>query len=97
MNSAKAKREIIGLALLVDEITDLAVFVRYHPHVSLINVDVAKSKKEWKEKVFEGEFYCDPNREYYNPERELERYNRIKEFLTDVVRKATEIPSGLAQ
>lgn len=86
MNSAKIKREIISLALLADELTELAVWIDYSPHVSQISVKATKSKEEWREEIFKGRFYYD-----FHYDDDLEKYQRIKDFLTEEIRKVTEI------
>ena len=83
MNEAKVKREIISLALMLDEVSEYAVFFDYSPHVKEITVRVKASKTEWKEMIFGGSFY-------YNRE-DNEEYLRIKDFLTEKIREATEI------
>jgi hypothetical protein len=91
MNSANAKREIIGLALLVDEITDLAVFVDYQAHVGNLSISASRSKDNWEDKVFKGDYYVD-----FRFRRDTESHNRIKKFLTEEIQKATEIKKHLA-
>lgn len=88
MNSAKMKREIIGLALLLDEVSDLAVFIRYSSHVKKISIDVRASKED-AETVFDGSFYFD-----FKYDDDRPNYHRIKAFLNEEIAKATEIPGG---
>ncbi|PFP30119.1 hypothetical protein COJ96_06785 [Bacillus sp. AFS073361] len=90
MSSAKVKREIIGLALLLDEVSDYTVFFDYSPHVSELSVSVRKNKEEWKLKVFEGKFYYD-----FHREEDEGKYLRIKEFLETEIKNLTEIKGGV--
>ena len=83
MNEAKKKREIISLALMLDEVSDYAVFFEYSPHVKQISIRVRESKTEWKGKIFDGSFYWDREGD--------EEYLLVKDFLEEEIRKATEI------
>lgn len=83
MSEAKIKREIISLAIMLDEISDYAVFIDYTPHVKEIGVRVGASKVRWREKIFYETFYWDSENK--------EGYLRIKEFLNKEIKKATEI------
>ncbi|WHY93746.1 hypothetical protein QNK12_09915 [Neobacillus cucumis] len=85
MNSAKLKREIIGLALLADEVTGLLVFVDYSAHVKSISIRVFDNE-EAENKIFSGRFYFD-----FKYESDESEYQRIKEFLQTEISKATEI------
>jgi hypothetical protein len=85
MNSAKIKREVIGLALLADEVTDLLIFVNYSPHVKRLSVRIFDDK-EAENEVFKGGFYWD----FRFPDDE-ENYRIIKEFLTEEIKKSSEI------
>jgi hypothetical protein len=92
MNSAKAKREIIGLALLLDEVSDNGVFFDYSPHVRQISLRVFESKDCYNEdkpqpaELFKGRFYFD-----FSHRSDEADYQRIKEFLQAEIAKATLI------
>lgn len=93
MNIAKIKREIIGLALLLDEVSDYGVFFDYSPHVSLISIRVFECKDSHREgkpqpaEIFKGKFYYD-----FQYDSDRNNYIRIIEFLQKEIAKATEIP-----
>lgn len=90
MKKAKdPKREIIGLALLLEDVSDLAVFVSYSGHVQKVGVRVyenhgQKEEKEEKELLY-SEFYADLR---YRTEKE---YLKIKKFLETKVHEYTVI------
>lgn len=92
MNSAKAKREIIGLALLLDEVSEYGVFFEYSPHVNGISLRVYENKDCYDEikpqpaQLFKGSFYFD-----FCYKADVENYQKAKEFLQAEISKATEI------
>lgn len=96
MNSAKVKREIIGLAILLDDVSEYAVFFNYSPHVSQISLRIFESKDCFKEDtpqpeiIFNARFYYD-----LSHASDIEDYKRIKEFLQTEIAKATEIPDAI--
>ncbi|MEC1744153.1 hypothetical protein [Schinkia azotoformans] len=87
-----AKREVIKLALLLDEISDLHVFVDYSGHVETVSVRVYSAKEEvvdpeakWTEqvnKIFD---------EYYNfnfkYEDDFKKYEATKQYLQSEIDK----------
>jgi hypothetical protein len=63
-----AKREIISLALLLEDVSDLTVFVDYSGHVKSVKIrvyeDYRGEQKELLYKDFYTDFRCDTQRDY---------------------------------
>lgn len=76
------KREIIGLALLLDEISDYVVFVDYSGHVKSLSVRV----KEGDDVLFNNSFYVDFEFDY-----DHKNYLVIRSFLESKIAEVTEI------
>lgn len=81
-----AKREIMGLALLLDDISDLAVFVRYSGHVKAVDLRVHENEGEENEKIliskqFYSDFSCNTQSEY----------EEMKAFLQSKIEEYTQI------
>jgi hypothetical protein len=85
------KREIIGLALLLDEISELTVFANYSGHVKRVSVRVYEYEGEQKEaELLDDGFYAD-----FRFSDDEKNYLKIKEFLTSEIKKATAIPDAI--
>lgn len=92
MNNAKAKREIIGLALLLDEVSDCGVFIDYSSHVKSITIRVFERKDCFnKDKLLPVEILNDKFYFDFRFKKDEVAYFRIKEVLQAEITKATEI------
>lgn len=86
MDSKKVKREIIGLALLLEEVSDLTVFVDYAGHVQSLTVRVYQNHdQEDQSLLLRDSFYMGFKLATKS------NYNNIKNFLTEQIEKATAI------
>lgn len=63
--------EVMALAYLVNETTDYCVFTHFAGHVDTLEVEVAKSKDDFKTKIFKSEFYIDGKHNENDPEEML--------------------------
>lgn len=90
-----ARREIIKLALLLDEVSDLQVFIEYSGHVNSLRVRVYSIKEdvvadaEWTDKTNEllfKDFYCD-----FKYKSDLKNYEEIRGFLQSEIDKRIAI------
>jgi hypothetical protein len=81
-----AKREIIGLALLLEDVSDLTVFVRYHGHVQSVSLEVVKADGlESEKELIRGSFYTDFRH------GTDEQYEVMKSFLQSKIEEYTAI------
>lgn len=48
---------VMALAHMVNQYTQYCVFIRYSGHVQSIEIDIARSKKQFSEIVLQTEFY----------------------------------------
>jgi hypothetical protein len=86
MKNKQAKKEIIGLALFLDEISDYAVFIDYSGHVGNLYISIGGSKENWNNKIFKGDFYTD-----FRYKSDKEDYESIKKFLQNKINELTII------
>jgi hypothetical protein len=80
-----AKREIIGLALLLEEVSDLVVFCRYSGHVKSVNIEVCDDERG-RNTIFDKRFYVD-----FHSNIDEKNYLDIKQYLQNQIDKATAI------
>lgn len=80
----KKVREIIGLALLLQEISDFHVFIDHSGHVKCVTIRVIKKNGEDKDFHFREQFYYS---HLYNEED----FMKIKEFLTFHIAELTAV------
>jgi hypothetical protein len=83
-NAAKVQ-ELIGLAMKVQETTEYCVFIQFSGHVNNLEIDISKSKKNYKDRVIESEFRTDGP--YVTKEHFERRYKEIKGFLVNILKK----------
>ncbi|CEG29599.1 hypothetical protein [Bacillus sp. B-jedd] len=84
----KEVRELIGLALLVEEISDYDVFIHYAGHVDTLEIRIDRSEENGGERIFKSEFKVDnPNRKYAG----YSTYAEAKEFLDKCIADSTAI------
>jgi hypothetical protein len=86
MENKQAKKEIIRLALMLEEISEHVVFIDYSGHVKNLYVSVNESKENWGKQIFRGNFYTD-----FRYESDQNDYESIKEFLQSKINELTII------
>ncbi|CAH1205808.1 hypothetical protein PAECIP111893_02425 [Paenibacillus plantiphilus] len=85
LEAALLVSEISALACMINAFTDYCVFFRFSGHVNSIDVEIARSKQEYKENDVKGSFYlppCDP----YDNEDLLRNMKLMKLRLKKILR-----------
>jgi hypothetical protein len=79
------KREIMSLALLLEDISDLTVFVDYYGHVNEVSVRVYENYESERKELFNQSFYT------YHSWSSSGNYQDIKTFLQTKIEEYTAI------
>jgi hypothetical protein len=84
LSAALLLGEIQTLAYMVNAFTEYCVFVRFSGHVDQIEVDVARTKSDYLDKVVNGQTYLSQDS---SDEKNMIRLRKIKTELRKILRK----------
>jgi acid stress-induced BolA-like protein IbaG/YrbA len=74
----KLTSEIMTLTYMVNETTEYCAFLRFSAHVDRVEIDIAKSKKDYLNYIVSSEF---------KPNGKIERLQSIKETLLNILKE----------
>jgi len=79
----KLMSEIIMLAMKVQMETEHAVFIRFHGHVGIIDIEIVQSKDNWQDELARANLYTDKD-------ANTERMRQVKEQLMEFVEEGVD-------